>query len=66
MRSRSTAILLALLLGGGGIQWFYLNKPSKGVVSLLFAWTFIPAFIALYQVVKWLLMSDEAWQKQYS
>ena len=40
--SRTTAGLLALLLGGVGMHRFYLGKPFSGVFYLLFCWTFIP------------------------
>ena len=46
----TTALLLCLILGGVGGHEFYLNKVTKGVVYLLFCWTFIPAFVALIQL----------------
>ena len=46
----TTALLLCLILGGIGAHEFYLNNINKGVVYLLFCWTFIPAFVALIQL----------------
>ena len=46
----TTALLLCLILGGVGGHEFYLNKVTKGVVYLLFCWTFIPVFVALIQL----------------
>jgi len=46
-RNPSTALILALLLGGVGAHRFYLRQWGLGVAYLLFVWTYIPAFIAL-------------------
>ena len=46
----TTALLLCLILGGIGAHEFYLNNINKGVVYLLFFWTFIPGIIALIQL----------------
>lgn len=42
-KNSTTAILLALFLGGIGIHRFYLNETGMGIVYLLFCWTGIPA-----------------------
>jgi hypothetical protein len=44
-KSRSTAALLALLLGGIGIHKFYVGKPGIGIIYALFCWTFIPSIV---------------------
>lgn len=64
-KSRSLAILLAILLGGIGIHKFYLNKPGWGVVYMLFCWTFIPAIIGLCEGIAYLCASDADFQRQY-
>jgi len=61
-KDRTLAIVIALFLGGIGGEWFYLGKPAHGVISILFAWTFIPAFIALYHIIKFLFMTDEQFE----
>jgi len=48
-RNPSTALILALLLGGVGAHRFYLRQWGLGVAYLLFVWTYIPAFIALIE-----------------
>lgn len=48
-RNPSTALILALLLGGVGAHRFYLRQWGLGVAYLLFAWTFIPVFVALIE-----------------
>ena len=46
----TTALLLCLILGGIGAHEFYLNNVNKGVIYLVFCWTFIPGIIALIQL----------------
>ena len=62
---RITTALVAFILGGFGIQWFILKKPAYGVLSLVFFWTTIPAWIALYHVIVMIMMTDEAFEKKY-
>jgi TM2 domain-containing membrane protein YozV len=64
-KSRSAAVLLALLLGGLGIHKFYLNRPGWGVIYLLFCWTFIPTILGFLEGLGYLFMSDEAFQEKY-
>lgn len=66
MKPRTIAILLALFTGGVGGQWFYLDSPIKGLVSLFFFWTTVPTWIALYHVVKFALMKDLDFEVQYN
>ena len=46
----TTALLLCLILGGIGAHEFYLSNINKGVISLVFCWTFIPGIISLIQL----------------
>ena len=48
-KSVTTAVLLALFLGGLGIHKFYLGQPGLGVLYILFCWTYIPSIIALIE-----------------
>lgn len=45
----TTAVLLALFLGGLGAHKFYLGKTTAGILYILFSWTTIPAWIALFE-----------------
>ncbi len=65
-RSRTTAILLALFLGGIGIHKFYLRRPIQGVLFLLFSWTFMPAIIALVDVLLLCFMSQVTFDRKYN
>lgn len=64
-KSRSAAVLLAMLLGGLGFHKFYLNRPGWGLIYLLFCWTFIPAIVAFFEGLGYLFMSEAAFQQKY-
>jgi len=63
-KSRTTAIILALFLGGIGIHKLYLVE-GRWWLYLLFCWTFIPAIIALVELIQYAMMSDEAFHAKY-
>ncbi len=64
-KSKVTAGLFALLLGGIGIHKFYLARPMQGILYILFCWTFIPAIVALIEGIIYLTMSDEKFAEKY-
>ena len=64
-KDRTTAGILAILLGGIGTHKFYLGETFKGVIYLLFCWTFIPAIVALIEGILYLTKSDEEFQRKY-
>lgn len=66
MRNKTTAALLAFFLGGFGGQYFYLGRVGAGIASILFCWTLIPCFIALYHTIKFLTISDEVFNNEYN
>lgn len=51
-KSVGTFAILALLLGGLGIHLFYVGKTVRGLLHLLFCWTFIPAIVALVDAIR--------------
>lgn len=63
-KSRVTAGLFALLLGGLGIHKFYLNKVGLGIVYLLLCWTFVPSFIALIEGIIYLTQDDATFSRK--
>lgn len=65
VKSRVTAIILALLLGGIGAHKFYLGRPVWGIIYLLLCWTFIPAIIALVEAIIYALTSDYDFHRKY-
>jgi len=64
-KSRSFAVLLAIVLGGLGAHKFYLNRPGWGVVYLLFCWTFIPSILGLIEGLLYLGMSEDSFRFKY-
>jgi hypothetical protein len=63
-KSRTTAIILALFVGGLGIHKLYL-KEGRWWIYLIFCWTFIPVIISLYDLIQYAMMSDEAFHAKY-
>jgi TM2 domain-containing membrane protein YozV len=57
-KSRLTAAVLALLLGGLGLHKFYLGAWGWGLVHLLLCWTFVPAVVAFVEGVRYLALSE--------
>jgi TM2 domain-containing membrane protein YozV len=49
-KDKTTALLLCIFLGGVGAHRFYLGDSGKGILYLLFFWTFIPSIIALIEL----------------
>lgn len=66
MKSKVTAGILALILGSLGGHRFYLGQVGKGILYLVFCWTFIPGFIALIDAIIFFTMSDEAFDAKYN
>lgn len=63
-KSRVTAGVLALLLGGIGVHRFYLGQ-WWGLFYLLFCWTYIPSIVAGIEGIVFLCRSDESWDAKY-
>jgi len=53
---------LSLVLGGLGAHKFYLDKPGKGFLYLLFSWTGIPSLIGVFEGVRYIMMDEEEFQ----
>lgn len=61
---RIAASLLAILLGGFGIQHFYTGQIIRGILDIIFCWTYVPSIIGLVEGIVWLCEGDEAWQER--
>lgn len=64
-KSKITAVLLALFLGGIGAHKFYLGSIGLGILYLLFFWTGIPLIIALIEGIVYLRMSEDEFRAKY-
>ena len=62
-KSRTTAIVLAFLLGGIGAHKFYLGSIGWGLVYLLFSWSFIPMIVAAIEGIIYLTQDDQAFAR---
>lgn len=65
-RSRTVAAVTAFFLGGVGAHRFYVGNPLSGVVYLVFAWTFIPSLLGMFEGIRYALMSDDEFRARYS
>jgi len=59
VKSRVTAGVLGILIGGLGIHKFYLGKVGLGIVYILFCWTYVPAIIGLVEGIIYLTQTDQ-------
>ncbi|MBF5043321.1 TM2 domain-containing protein [Aggregicoccus sp. 17bor-14] len=66
MKTKGTAIILAFFLGGFGIHKFYLGRTLAGVLYLLFFWTFIPALLALVDIVVLAAMDQQKFDARFN
>lgn len=64
-KSKTTAGILAILLGGFGIHKFYLGRIVLGIIYLLLCWTYIPSLIGLIEGVIYLTSSEEKFYFKY-
>ncbi len=64
-KDRTTAGILAILLGGIGVHKFYLGETGMGVLYLCFFWTFIPAIVGFIEGLIYLTESDEQFQRKH-
>lgn len=49
-KNPTSAILLALFLGGVGGHKFYMGQTGLGILYLLFCWTYIPGIVAFVEL----------------
>ena len=65
VKSKITAGLLAIFLGGLGIHKFYLGKIGMGILYLIFCWTYIPAFIGFIEGIVYICSNDHNFQVKH-
>lgn len=66
MKNKYAAAIIAWLFGGFGIHHFYLGNIKRGVLFLLFFWTFLPALIAIFESIILITMNDKDFDKKYN
>lgn len=65
-KRKSSAILLALFLGGFGAHKFYLRQTGWGIMYLLFFWTMIPLFISAIELIILIVMSESEFNRKFN
>ena len=65
-KSRTTAGILAIILGDFGAHHFYLRRPGLGILYLIFFWTWIPSIIGLIEGITYLCMRDRDFDQKYN
>ena len=63
-KSKLTAGLLALFLGGLGIHKFYLGAWGWGIVYIVLVMTWIPAILALIEAIRYFTLPDEEFKQK--
>jgi len=64
-KSKTTAGLLGIFLGGLGIHKFYLGQGGAGFLYLVFCWTYLPAIIGFIEGLSYFAMSDQQFSEKY-
>lgn len=65
IKDKTTAGLLAILLGDFGIHKFYLGKTGLGILYLLLSWSLIPAVIGVIEGISYLSSDDYNFQVKH-
>ena len=63
-KSKIAAGLFGMLLGGVGINNFYIGNIGLGIVDILFCWTCIPSIINFIRGIVYLCESDDNFEKR--
>lgn len=63
-KSKVTAGVLALLLGGIGIHKFYTGAWGWGLVYIVLCWTYVPALVALVEGIRYLTLAQADFERK--
>lgn len=63
--SKTLIGILAILFGAYGIHHFFLGHIKRGILSILFCWTFVPTILSITEGIHILCMSEEQFQRKY-
>lgn len=64
-KSRTIAVVLALVLGGLGFHKFYMGRIGMGVLYFLFCWTGLPTLVGIIEGVRYIMMDDVEFERRY-
>ena len=66
MKTKTPAVILALLFGSLGIHKFYLGRTFAGVMYLVFCWSFVPFILSLYDAFFYIIMPRDVFDGRYN
>lgn len=66
MKNKVVAGLLAVLVGGFGLHWFYLNRSGLGILHLFFCWTPFAWISGLISGIVFLMMDQRIFNEKYN
>lgn len=66
VKDKTTAGILAILLGGVGVHRFYLGQAGLGILYLLFFWTFIPSLLGIIDGIIFLTQDENDFDIKYN
>lgn len=66
VKNRMLAALLAFFLGSFGAQKFYLGQTKKGILYLIFFWTYIPMILSFIECLMLVLTTNEKFEEKYN
>ena len=59
MKNKTIAFFLALICGSIGAHKFYLGDKQKGLLYLIFFWTYIPFILGVFEALRIIKMTDD-------
>ena len=59
MKNKTIAFFLSLIWGSFGAHKFYLGDKQKGLLYLVFFWTYIPLVLSIFEAIKIFKMTDD-------
>lgn len=65
IKNKIVAALLAIFLGSFGIHKFYLGQGGKGILYLIFCWTYVPGILSFIEGIIMLCSNDENFMIKY-
>ena len=65
-KTKTATIILALFLGSFGVHRFYLRQNIKGLLYLIFCWSFVPTIISFIDALCFYFMNKNEFDEKYN
>lgn len=66
LRNKHTTSLLAFFGGTIGLHRFYLNQVWRGILYIIFSWTFLSTLIGIIDFISFLIIDDDKFDAKYN